>query len=89
MDIQDKQQNSHIASAAQIHTIYKHIYTSTVSLKWFTETSKGTAIARIIFIYQIKITESPATSLFALTNTLHPVVRRCLFGWPKYEELDH
>jgi len=33
-------------------------------------------------IYQIKRTESPATSLFALTKTLHPVVRRCLFGWP-------
>lgn len=32
--------------------------------------------------HQIKSTESPATSLFALTNTLHPVVRRCLFGWP-------
>lgn len=32
--------------------------------------------------YQIKSTESPATSLLALTNTLHPVVRRCLLGWP-------
>jgi hypothetical protein len=30
--------------------------------------------------YQIKSTESPATSLFALTNTLQPVVSRCLFG---------
>lgn len=32
--------------------------------------------------YQIKSTESPATSLLALTNTLQPVVRRCLLGWP-------
>jgi hypothetical protein len=30
----------------------------------------------------MKRTESPATSLLALTNTLQPVVRRCLFGWP-------
>lgn len=36
--------------------------------------------------YQIKITASPATSLFALTNTLHPVVNRCLFGCPKHEQ---
>jgi len=27
-------------------------------------------------------TESPATSLLALTNTLQPVVSRCLLGWP-------
>ena len=32
--------------------------------------------------YQIKSTESPATSLLALTNTLHPVVRRCRLGCP-------
>jgi hypothetical protein len=31
----------------------------------------------------MKRTESPATSLFALTNTLHPVVRRCLLGCPE------
>lgn len=31
---------------------------------------------------QINRTESPATSLLALTKTLHPVVRRCLLGWP-------
>lgn len=36
-----------------------------------------------ISTHQIKITESPATSRFALTNTLQPVVRRCLFGWPE------
>jgi hypothetical protein len=30
--------------------------------------------------YQINRTESPATSLFALTKMLQPVVRRCLFG---------
>lgn len=28
------------------------------------------------------MTESPVTSLLALTNTLHPVVSKCLFGWP-------
>lgn len=32
------------------------------------------------------MTASPATSLFALTNTLHPVVNRCLFGCPKHEQ---
>jgi hypothetical protein len=32
--------------------------------------------------YQIKRTESPATSLLALTNTLQPVVRRCRLGCP-------
>lgn len=37
-------------------------------------------------IYQIKMTASPATSLFALTNTLHPVVNRCLFGCPEHEQ---
>ena len=30
--------------------------------------------------YRINKTESPATRRFALTKTLHPVVRRCLFG---------
>lgn len=30
----------------------------------------------------MKSTESPATSLLALIKTLHPVVRRCLLGWP-------
>ena len=46
--------------------------------------------------YQINSTESPATSLLALTNTLHPVVSRCLLGWPtekkrkeKHTELKH
>jgi len=33
--------------------------------------------------YLIKRTESPAISLFELTNTLHPVVSKCLFGWPE------
>jgi hypothetical protein len=32
--------------------------------------------------HHMKSTESPATSLLALTNTLHPVVNRCLLGWP-------
>jgi len=32
--------------------------------------------------YQMKRTESPATSLLALTNTLQPVVRRCRLGCP-------
>ena len=32
--------------------------------------------------YHIKSTESPATNLLALTNTLQPVVRRCRFGCP-------
>ena len=60
--------------------------------------SKGTSITNEVIInyiwktgksiYQIKRTESPATSLFALTKTLHPVVRRCLFGWPAYENRD-
>lgn len=33
----------------------------------------------------MKRTASPAISLFELTNTLQPVVRRCLFGWPEIE----
>lgn len=42
--------------------------------------------------YQMKRTESPATSLLALTNTLQPVVRRCRLGCPagkrrKYEQM--
>lgn len=36
--------------------------------------------------YHIKRTESPVTSLLALTNTLHPVVSKCLFGWPENVE---
>jgi hypothetical protein len=32
--------------------------------------------------YHINSTESPATSLLALTKTLHPVVSKCLLGWP-------
>jgi hypothetical protein len=31
----------------------------------------------------MKSTESPATSLLALTNILQPVVRRCRFGCPE------
>lgn len=36
--------------------------------------------------YLMNKTESPALSLFAPTNKLHPVVRRCRFGWPKMNE---
>lgn len=32
--------------------------------------------------YLMNKTASPAWSLFALTKTLHPVVSRCLRGWP-------
>ena len=30
------------------------------------------------------MTESPATSRLALTNTLHPVVKRCRLGCPAW-----
>jgi len=33
--------------------------------------------------HHMKSTESPATSLLALTNMLQPVVRRCRFGCPE------
>jgi hypothetical protein len=33
-------------------------------------------------MYLMNNTASPASNLFALTKTLHPVVRRCLRGWP-------
>ena len=39
-------------------------------------------MSKIEDIYLIKRTESPAKSLFVLTKTLQPVVKRCLFGWP-------
>ena len=45
-------------------------------------TWKGVILKNYLAAYQMKSTESPATSLLALTNTLHPVVRRCLLGWP-------
>lgn len=32
--------------------------------------------------YLINKTESPAKSLFPLTNKLQPVVSKCRFGWP-------
>jgi len=35
------------------------------------------------FSFHMNSTESPATSLLALTNTLQPVVSRCLLGWPR------
>lgn len=38
---------------------------------------------QILFTYRIKRTESPANSLLVLTNTLQPVVSKCLFGWPE------
>lgn len=38
-------------------------------------------------IYLINKTESPALSLFAPTNKLHPVVRRCRFGWPRQSNI--
>jgi hypothetical protein len=34
------------------------------------------------FSFHMKSTESPATSLLALTKTLQPVVSRCRLGWP-------
>jgi len=37
----------------------------------------------------MKMTESPATSLLALTNTLQPVVRRCLLGWPAIKKIQN
>lgn len=39
--------------------------------------------------YQMKRTESPATSLLALTNTLQPVVRRCRLGCPACKRRKH
>lgn len=38
--------------------------------------------------YLMNKTESPALSRFAPTNKLHPVVRRCRFGWPEVKEQD-
>lgn len=35
------------------------------------------------FSFHMKSTESPATSLLALTNTLQPVVSKCRLGWPR------
>jgi hypothetical protein len=32
--------------------------------------------------YRRNRTASPETSFFLLTNALHPVVKRCLRGWP-------
>lgn len=36
----------------------------------------------IMLAYRRNSTASPETSFFLLTNALHPVVRRCLRGWP-------
>lgn len=38
--------------------------------------------------YLINRTESPALRRFAPTKTLHPVVKRCRFGWPVKQKLN-
>lgn len=35
-------------------------------------------------IYRRKTKASPATNLLEVTNVLHPVVSKCLRGWPGY-----
>jgi hypothetical protein len=41
-----------------------------------------TIVGMILLAYLKNRTASPETSFFLLTNALHPVVKRCLRGWP-------
>lgn len=59
-----------------------HVFSCIENLTYTLFKNKKTDKLRQPDQYLINKTESPAKSLFPLTNKLQPVVSKCLFGWP-------